>query len=119
MPRLSTEELILALSDPGAYPEAPAEVECLQTHISAVFRLRDTVYKVKKPKELLFLDFTTLDARRHFCHEEVRLNRRLAPDVYEGVVPILRVGGHVRVGAELLASPDAEPARWTTRMKLS
>ena len=110
MPRLSTEELILALSDPGAYPEAPAEVECLQTHISAVFRLRDTVYKVKKPKELLFLDFTTLDARRHFCHEEVRLNRRLAPDVYEGVVPVLRVGGHVRVGAELLASPGAEPA---------
>ncbi|MDE0394069.1 MAG: AAA family ATPase [Gammaproteobacteria bacterium] len=110
MPRLSTEELILALSDPGAYPEAPAEVECLQTHISAVFRLRDTVYKVKKPKELLFLDFTTLDARRHFCHEEVRLNRRLAPDVYEGVVPILRVGGRVRVGAELLDSPDAEPA---------
>ena len=110
MPRLSTEELILALSDPGAYPEAPAEVECLQTHISAVFRLRDTVYKVKKPKELLFLDFTTLDARRHFCHEEVRLNRRLAPDVYEGVVPILRVGGRVRVGAELLDSPDTEPA---------
>ena len=110
MPRLSTEELILALSDPRAYPEAPAEVECIQTHISAVFRLRDTVYKVKKPKELLFLDFTTLDARRHFCHEEVRLNRRLAPDIYEGVVPILRVGGRVRVGAELLDSPDAEPA---------
>ena len=111
MPRLPTEELILALSDPGAYPEAPGEVECLQTHISAVFRLRDTVYKVKKPKELLFLDFTTLDARRHFCREEVRLNRRLAPRVYEGVVPILRTGGRVRVGAELLdARAAAEPA---------
>ena len=109
MPRLSTEELILALSDPGAYPEAPGEVECLQTHISAVFRLRDTVYKVKKPKELLFLDFTTLDLRRHFCEEEVRLNRRLAPDVYEGVVPILRTGGLVRVGAELLDPSAPEP----------
>ena len=120
MPRLSTEELILALSDPDAYPEASGEVECLQTHISAVFRLQDTVYKVKKPKKFLFLDFTTLDARRHFCEEEVRLNRRLAPDVYEGVVPILRTGGRVRVGAEVLdahaSGPEGEVLDYAVRM---
>ena len=111
MARLSTEELILALSAPAAYPEVPGgEIECLQTHISAVFRLRDTVYKVKKPKELLFLDFTSLDKRRHFCHEEVRLNRRLAPGVYEGVVPIRWNDGCVQVGGEPLDSPAEEPA---------
>ena len=49
-----------------------------QTHISAVFLAGDLVYKLKKPVNLGFLDFTTLDKRRHFCDEEVRLNRRLA-----------------------------------------
>ena len=107
--RLSTEELIGALSLPAAYPRAPEEVECLQTHISAVFRLRDVVYKIKKPKHLLFLDFRSLDKRRHFCHEEVRLNRRLAPGVYEGVVPIRWRDGCAQVGASPLGSPVEEP----------
>ncbi len=110
MARLSTEALIGALALPAAYSEAPGEVECLQTHISAVFRLSDTVYKIKKPKRLLFLDFRSLDQRRHFCHEEVRLNRRLAPDVYQGVVPVRWKDGRVHVGREVLDSPAEEPA---------
>ncbi len=61
-----------------------------QTHISVVFLAGAYAYKVKKPVNQGFLDFTTLEKRRHFCHEEVRLNRRLAATVYQGVVPVTR-----------------------------
>jgi aminoglycoside phosphotransferase family enzyme/predicted kinase len=70
--------------------------EVRQTHISLVFLAPERVYKVKKKVDLGFLDYSTLDKRRHFCELEVELNRRLAPDVYLGVVPITRddVGRH-------------------------
>ena len=64
-----------------------------QTHISVVFLAGPYVYKVKKPVDLGFLDFGTLARRRHYCEEEVRLNRRLAPEVYVGVVPVTRGRG--------------------------
>jgi uncharacterized protein len=67
-------------------------IDVVETHISEVFLVGDDVYKRKKPVNLGFLDFTTLSAREHFCREEVRLNRRLARDVYYGVVPIRRAG---------------------------
>ena len=82
--------LIEALSDPAAYPYPVGAVEVRQTHISAVFLAGPYVYKVKKPVNLGFLDFSTLEKRLHFCEEEVRLNRRLAPHVYLGVVPVVR-----------------------------
>ena len=63
-------------------------MELVETHISWVFLAGERVYKVKKPVNLGFLDFTTLARRRRFCHEEVRLNRRLAPDVYLDVMDI-------------------------------
>ena len=77
--------LITGLCDPRAYPQRPPKVEVVQTHISCVFLAGDAVYKVKKPVRFSFLDFSTLERRRHFCDEEVRLNRRLAPAVYRGV----------------------------------
>ncbi len=80
--------LIAELSDPGRYPFPVAKVEVVQTHISVVFLAGELVYKIKKPVRLSFLDFSTLDLRRHFCEDEVRLNRRLAPDVYLGIVPL-------------------------------
>ena len=70
------------LLDPGAYTEAPEVVEWTQTHISYLFFAGEYVYKVKKPVDFGFLDFTTLEKRRHYCEQEVALNRRLAPDVY-------------------------------------
>jgi hypothetical protein len=81
-------ELIAALSRPTAYMYTVDRVQVRQTHISAVFIAGPYVYKLKKPVSLGFVDFSTLDKRRHFCDEEVRLNRRLAPDVYFGVVPV-------------------------------
>lgn len=65
-------------------------VELEETHVSWVFLHADEVYKVKKPVDLGFLDFSTPDKRRQACEDEVRLNRRLAPDVYLGVVPVTR-----------------------------
>lgn len=68
------------------------------------------VYKVKKPVSPGFLDFSTLENRRHFCQEEVRLNRRLAPHVYLGVVPV------VRSGKGLPFEDDGEAVEATVKM---
>ena len=84
--------LIKALSDTAAYANPVEKVEVRHTHISVVFLAGPFAYKIKKPVKLGFLDFSALDKRRHFCEEEVRLNRRLAPDVYLGVVPVSRAG---------------------------
>ena len=89
--------LIKALSDPAAYPDKVERVKVIQTHISVVALAGKFVYKVKKPVKLGFLDFSTLEKRKYFCAEEVRLNRRLAPTVYRGVVPIVATASGVRV----------------------
>jgi uncharacterized protein len=77
-----------ALVDPSIYPDLPEKVEFIETHISLVFLTRAYVYKVKKPVDFGFLDFTSLDKRKYFCEQEVKLNRRLSPDIYLGVVAI-------------------------------
>jgi uncharacterized protein len=82
--------LVVAMGRPEFYPERPSTVELRQTHISYVFLAGEYVYKIKKAVRFPFVDCTALESRRHFCFEEVRLNRRLAPDVYAGVVPIMR-----------------------------
>jgi aminoglycoside phosphotransferase family enzyme/predicted kinase len=103
------ERLIRELQDPRAYPEpawsgTPAgarRVEVVQTHISVVFLTTHHAYKVKKPLSLWGLvDYATREARERCCHDEVRLNRRLAPDVYLGVVRIVERDGRWRVDAE-------------------
>ncbi len=70
----------------------------IETHISWLLLGRGEVHKIKKPLKLSFLDFSTPELRMHFCHEEVRLNRRLSPDVYLGVVPVTAEGGRVSIG---------------------
>lgn len=84
----SLPPLIQALHDPARYPHAVDAVELIETHISWVLLAGDYAYKIKKPVNLGFLDFSTLEKRRHFCHEELRLNRRLAPQLYLGVMPV-------------------------------
>jgi len=85
---ISTQRIISELTRPVAYTHAVDEVEVIQTHISVVFLAGDFAYKIKKPVDLGFLDFTTLEKRRHFCEEELRLNRRLSPEIYLRVASI-------------------------------
>ncbi len=80
--------LIQALLAPQRYPHAVAQVELVQTHISWVLLAGDFAYKIKKPVKLAFLDFSTLAQRQRCCNEELRLNRRFAPDLYLDVLPI-------------------------------
>ena len=89
-----------ALSSPEAYPERPRRIELVQTHISLVFIADDYVYKVKKPVDFGFLDFTTLEKRRFYCQREVELNRRLCPNSYLGVVEIVEGKNGIRIGGE-------------------
>lgn len=104
--------LIAALSDPRAFGRAAGvRVEVVQTHVSAVFLVEGDVYKLKKPVDLEFLDYSTLSRRRHFCQLEVELNRRLAPDVYLGTLPVVQAEDGVRVGG------DGEAIDWVVHMR--
>src|ERR1035437_2264354 len=82
------EALLAALMRPQSYSHEVGDIERIDTHISTVLLTGPYAYKIKKPLNLGFLDFTTLAARRHFCEEELRLNRRLAPSLYLDVVAI-------------------------------
>ncbi len=79
---------IESLLQPDAYPDPTDVVTLVQTHISWIFLAGEFVYKIKKPVDFGFLNFSTLDRRRFYCHEEIRLNRRLCPDVYLRVMPL-------------------------------
>ncbi len=95
-PELSLEETVRSLSRECAFPVPVDVVSVRQTHISTVFLGGELVYKVKKPVKLPFLDFSTVEQRHFFCHEEVRINRPWAPDVYLGVVPVTREASGLR-----------------------
>ena len=79
--------LVEALKEPGVYPHPVTNVDFLQTHISSLFLTGERVYKLKKPVNFGFLDFSTLELRERYCRAEVELNRRLAPSVYLRVAP--------------------------------
>jgi uncharacterized protein len=83
-----SKKLVEFLGRPASYAEGPAGVQVVETHISWVFLTDRHAYKLKKPVRFEFLDFSTPELRRDACHEEVRLNRRLAADVYLGVLPV-------------------------------
>ncbi|MEZ5540969.1 MAG: AAA family ATPase [Pseudomonadota bacterium] len=99
--------LVTALLRPEAYGHPAAAIELIETHISWVILTGDYAYKIKKPVDLGFLDFSTLELRRQCCHEEVRLNRRLAPEIYLDVVPVTGTTAQPRVGG---AGPAIEYA---------
>jgi aminoglycoside phosphotransferase family enzyme len=93
-------KLIQALLDPKVYPENPQRVELVQTQISYVFLAGEYVYKIKKPVDMGFLDYTTLEKRLFYCRKEVELNSRLSTDVYLGVVPITKSDGFYVIRGE-------------------
>jgi aminoglycoside phosphotransferase family enzyme/predicted kinase len=85
---ISSEALVRELQQAAAYPDHPVEVQLIETHISWVFLTERHAYKLKKPVKFDFLDFSTREARRRDCEDEIRLNRRMAPNVYQAVVPV-------------------------------
>jgi aminoglycoside phosphotransferase family enzyme len=99
----STEKLIQALRSPACYSHPVSHVMVIETHISYIVLTGPYAYKIKKPVDLGFLDFSTLEKRRFYCEEELRLNRRLAPDIYLDVVAI--TGSAEHPGFEQNGSP--------------
>lgn len=91
------QTLIELLQNPAAYPHPVESIELIETHISWVLLTGDYVYKIKKPLNLGFLDFGTLERRQHFCEEEIRLNKPWAPSIYIDVVPISIAAGRAVV----------------------
>lgn len=83
-------EVVQALLNPRIYPDKTERVKLVQTQMSFVFLTGKYVYKIKKPVNLGYLDYTTLEKRRFFCEQEVKLNRRLCGKAYLGVIPITR-----------------------------
>jgi len=99
------------LSQAGAYDPRPREVLRRETHMSWVFLAGDRVYKLKKPVRFPYLDFSTLAKREAACRAELRLNRRLAPDIYLDVVPLTKSNGVLSIGG------TGTPADWLVAMK--
>jgi uncharacterized protein len=103
--------LMQAMLLPSFYPHRVQEpVQLIQTHISYVFLTGDFVYKVKKPVNFGFLDFSTLEKRQYFCGEEMRLNQRGAGELYLAVVPIVQVGDQFHLGDAEVQMAEADGA---------
>ena len=88
-------EKVAFLGRPSSYPHRPASVIAHETHMSWVFLAGDLVYKLKKPVRFPYLDFSTLERREIACRAELRLNRRLARDVYLDVVALAADSGRL------------------------
>lgn len=95
-----TNDQIQELLQSGCFPGRKSPVELTETHISWVLLTPDFAYKIKKPVDFGFLDFSTFERRQHFCQEELRLNQRLAPEVYLAVIPVSEEAGTLCIGAE-------------------
>jgi len=110
-PKASLPPLVRRLLEPAAYPHPTGAIRLIETHISWVLLTGEFVYKLKKPCNLGFLDFSSLERRREFCHEEVRLNGRFAPDLYLAAVPITGTADAPRIGG---AGPAIE---WAVKLR--
>lgn len=106
------EEKIAFLSSPDAYGERFTSVEVIETHMSWLFLTPRCVYKFKKSVHNEYFDFRHLNARRHNCFEEVWLNRRLAPDVYLGVVALT-----LEPDQGLMIGGSGEPVEYLVHMQ--
>jgi aminoglycoside phosphotransferase family enzyme/predicted kinase len=108
---MDSTRLIEALQSPAAYRHSVDEIRLLETHISWILLTGSLAYKIKKPVDMGFLDFTTLPRRKFYCEEELRLNRRLAPELYLGVVPITGSEQSPRMDGE------GEPIEYAVQMR--
>nr|WP_251068305.1 bifunctional aminoglycoside phosphotransferase/ATP-binding protein [Marinobacter sp. C7] len=103
--------MIQALQNPALYEHPVRDFRVIETHISQVILTGDYAYKIKKPMDFGFLDFSTLERRKHFCEEELRLNRRLASRLYLDVLPITGTPDQPVIGGE------GEPFEYVIRMR--
>jgi aminoglycoside phosphotransferase family enzyme len=103
--------LLAALRDAATYPDRPARIEVIETHMSWVSLTEHYAYKLKKPVRYAFLDHRSPESREAACHEEVRLNRRLAAHVYLGVLPLARTPDGLRLGG------TGEAVDWVVHMR--
>jgi uncharacterized protein len=109
--------LIQQMLQPEFYPHSVAEpIQLIQTHVSYILLTGDFAYKVKKPVNYGFLDFSTLEKREHFCHEEIRLNQRGAGELYLEVLPIAQVGDTYHLG-KTATSLEAAVAEYVVKMQ--
>lgn len=108
----SLADKVRLLSTASAYPHGPTDLTVKETHMSWVFLAGDRVFKLKKPVRYPYLDFSTLEAREHFCREEVRLNRRLAPGIYLGVRLLTR-----SPAGNLVLDGSGEVVDWLVEMQ--
>lgn len=106
------EDKIQALGQSDTYPDKPSRIDAVETHMSWVFLTDRFAYKMKKPVRYDFLDFSTLSLRQRDCEEEVRLNQRLAPDVYLGTVPLT-----VNSLGEARINGDGDIVEWLVKMR--
>jgi uncharacterized protein len=104
-------ELIAFLESPESYPHRPTEVRAIQTHVSWIFIASPFVFKMKKPVNLGFLDFSTLEKRHYFCHREIELNRRLCPETYLDVISIYETE------SDFSFSPPGDTVQYAVKMK--
>jgi aminoglycoside phosphotransferase family enzyme len=102
---------VVALLKSQTYPHKPQKIELVQTQMSFILLTGEYVYKIKKPVNLGYLDYTTLEKRHFFCHQELELNRRLCPDAYLAVVPIVEIKG------ELLIEKRGKAIEYAVKMK--
>jgi aminoglycoside phosphotransferase family enzyme len=100
-----------ALLEAWAYPHKPQKVELVQTQMSFIFLTGKYVYKIKKPVNLGYLDYTTLEKRHYFCRQELELNRRLCPSAYLAVVPIVEEKGQLHIEGR------GKPIEYAVKMK--
>ena len=97
---MEESKLLKRLQNPATFGPDVKSVKIIQTHISFVALTGKYAYKVKKPVNFGFLDFTNLEKRKHFCEEELRLNKRLCPKIYLDVVPITQKNDHIEISGE-------------------
>ena len=91
------EQFLKQLKNPETYDKKSLSIKHIQTHISHVILTGEYAYKIKKPVDFGFLDFTTIDKRKKFCEEEIKLNKRLCPEIYLEVIKITQDNDKIKI----------------------
>ena len=113
---MSLPDSLIGLMDAGTYPHPCARIELIETHISWVLLTGEFAYKLKKPVQFSFLNFSTLELREHFCQEELRCNRAFAPELYVDVVPVyLHADNTISMGGA--NAPQDTLLEWAVKMR--